>query len=271
MKLSELKFELQQSFKQSKIDRREVDILLCETLGVRFDELYKIEEIDKKMAKKVKNFAKKRQNGMPIQKIFKRAYFFDYVFFVNKNVLCPRPETELLAEEVIKIADKNCRVLDLCTGSGCLAVTIQKKIGANVTASDISKKALYVAKKNAKYLNANVKYVCSDMFKNIKGKFDIIVSNPPYIPTKTCQTLDREVKDFDPIISLDGGNDGLDFYRTICKNAKKYLNKNGKILLEVGINQAKTVENMLKNAGFGSKIKKDYNNIERIVIGECND
>ena len=271
MKLLELKRELCQSFDVAKIDRQEVDILLCETLGISFSDLYKIDQIDAKIAQKVKKMAKKRQNGMPIQKIFKRAYFFDYVFFVNNNVLCPRPETELLAEEVIKIVEKQSSVLDLCTGSGCLAITIQKKTGAKVVASDISQKALYVAKKNAKSLDAYVKFVCSNMFEKIKGKFDIIVSNPPYIPTETCKTLDKEVKDFDPIISLDGGSDGLDFYKIICQNAKKYLNKNGKILLEVGINQAKSVENMLKNAGFCTKIKKDYNNIERIVIGENND
>ena len=271
MKLLELKRELYQQFGQAKIDKQEVDILLCEVLNIKLEELYKLEQVDKQTVQKVKKFAKKRLSGMPIQKIFNRAYFFDNVFFVNNNVLCPRPETELLAEEVIKIANSKTKVLDLCTGSGCIAITIQKNTSAKVVASDVSKKALYVARKNAKNLNSDVQFVCSDMFKNIKGKFDIIVSNPPYIPTKTCQTLDKEVKDFDPIISLDGGKDGLDFYRIICQNAKQYLDKNGKILLEVGIKQATKVENMLKAAGFDTKIKKDYNNIERIVIGENND
>lgn len=271
MNLFELKKELCQAFIKANIDKQEVDILICETLGMRFEDLYKTSQISQKMVQKVKKMAKKRLNGMPIQKIFKRAYFFDYVFYINNNVLCPRPETELLTEEVIKLAHNDRKIFDLCTGSGCIAITVQKKTGTKVLASDISKKALYVAKKNAKNLGANVKFVCSNMFENIKQKFDIIVSNPPYIPTKTCQTLDREVKDFDPIISLDGGEDGLDFYKIICENAKDYLNKNGKVLLEVGINQAKIVEKMLKNAGFYTKIKKDYNNIDRIVIGELYD
>ena len=271
MNLFELKKELCQAFIKANIDKQEVDILICEALDIRLDDLYKTTSISQKMAQKVKKMAKKRLNGMPIQKIFKRAYFFDYVFYINNNVLCPRPETELLTEEVIKLAHSDSKILDLCTGSGCIAITVQKKTGIKVVASDISKKALYVAKKNAKNLGANVKFVFSNMFENIKQKFDIIVSNPPYIPTKICQTLDREVKDFDPIISLDGGEDGLDFYKIICENAKDYLNKNGKVLLEVGINQAKIVEKMLKNAGFYTKIKKDYNNIDRIVIGELYD
>ena len=268
MELSKLKKELINIFKQCNIDLQEVNIFLCEALEVKLEDLFKIENITENQAKKIKNFAKKRQNGIPIQKIFKRAYFFDYVFYINENVLCPRPETELLVEECMKIAKKDDNILDLCTGSGAIAITIKKKLGANLVASDISKKALYVARKNAKNLNANVKFICSDMFEKIHQKFDIIISNPPYIPTKDCKNLDKEVLEHDPIISLDGGLDGLDFYRIITQNAKEYLNKNGKILLEVGIGEAKKVANMLEKNGFRTIIKKDYNGIERIVIGE---
>lgn len=268
MKLIDLKIKINKMFKENNIDTNEANILLCETFCVKLDDLLKTENIGEQQAKKAIMFAKRRVAGEPIQKIFKRAYFFDYVFYVNNNVLCPRPETELLAEQVIKLANCESKILDLCTGSGCLAITIQKKTGAKMVASDVSKKALYVAKKNAKLLDADVKFVESDMFENIKEKFDIIVSNPPYIPTEDCKKLDKEVKDFDPIISLDGGKDGLDFYRTISQKAKKYLEKSGKILLEVGIDEAQEVAQMLIENGYQTQIKKDYNNIERIVIGE---
>ena len=267
MKLSKLKIQLAKSFKQKKIDSNEVNILICEALGVKFEDLFKIESLTSNQVKKIKYYANQRLSGKPIQKIFKRAYFFDFVFYVNNNVLCPRPETELLVEEVLKNIKPNKSILDLCIGSGCIAITVSKKSNANVFASDISQKALYVAKKNAKNIGADVKFIKSNMFENIHQKFDIIVSNPPYISTADCQNLDTEVKNYDPIISLDGGSDGLDFYRIISQRAKYFLNENGKILLEVGQNQAKKVAKLLQN-DFIVTIKKDYNHIERIVIGE---
>lgn len=268
MDLTRCKKDIEQKFLKSHIDKTEVNILFCEALDISRAELLTKTEISNCEKKKVDHAVKKRLAGEPIQKIFKRAYFYGYTFFVNKNVLCPRPETELLVEECLKFAKHGDKILDLCTGSGCIAISIKKNIDAEVFASDVSEKALYVAKKNAKNLGAEIKFVKSDMFENLRQKFDIIVSNPPYIPTKEIEDLDVEVKNFDPKISLDGGEDGLEFYKQIANGAKHLLNKNGKILLEIGIKQAKNVQKMLKNAGFSVYVKKDYNNIERIIVGE---
>ena len=260
------KKKVEDIFVKNNIDKSEVNILFCETLNLSLDKLLLKTEITNSEKLKLNRYIKKRLSGEPIQKIFRRAYFFEYQFYINNNVLCPRPETELLVEECIKYTSEQTKVLDLCTGSGAIAVTIQKKTNAKVTASDISKKALYVARKNAKVLGTNVKFVQSDMFDRIDAKFDLIVSNPPYIPTAEIQHLDREVRNYDPTISLDGGISGLEFYKIIANNAKDYLNKNGKVLLEVGKGQAKTVAKMFTEQGFTTYVKKDYNNIDRIVV-----
>lgn len=161
-------------------------------------------------------------------------------------------------------------ILDLCTGSGAIAISLKKNIDAKVFASDISKKALYVARKNAKKQNVNIKFFESDLFenKNLKNKkFDIIVSNPPYIETNIINTLDDEVKNYDPIIALDGGKDGLCFYRKIIEQSAKHLKEDGQILFEIGYNQKKAVEELLNKNGFISKCLKDYEKNDRIIIG----
>ena len=269
--LKAYKKEVEDLFAKNNIDKEEVNILFCEALNLSLSNLLLIVEITETQKNIIKRAVKKRIKSMPIQKIFKKAYFFDYEFYINNNVLCPRPETELLVEECLKQIKNNknyVKVLDLCTGSGCIAITIAKKSKSKVYASDISTKALYVARKNAKQLNANVKFIKSNMFESIKQKYDIIISNPPYIPTFDCEHLDSEVKDYDPMLALDGGKDGLDFYKIIASSAKQYLSGNGKVFLEVGINEAENVKDMLTKNGFDCYVKKDYNNIDRIVVGE---
>ena len=268
MKLIDCKKQVIDIFKKSNIDEQEVNILFCEALNCLKTDLLTKTELTNKQYEKIKSAVKKRLKGMPIQKIFGRAYFYGYTFKVNKNVLCPRPETELLVEESLKFVKDNNNVLDLCTGSGAIALSIAKNSNAKVFASDISKKALKVAKFNAKNLNSNVSFIKSNMFNSITQKFEIIVSNPPYIKSEDIQNLDAEVKKYDPVISLDGGHDGLDFYTIIANQSKKYLNKNGVVLVEVGFDQAQDVKNIFEQNGFACYIKKDYNNIERIVVGE---
>lgn len=262
------KKSIEDLFTKNNIDRAEVNILFCEALNCDITGLFSKTKLSKAQQNKIDMATKKRLEGMPIQKIFKRAYFYNNVFFVNNNVLCPRPETELLVEESLKYVSKTSKVLDLCTGSGAIAISLGLQTNANITASDISKKALLVAKKNAKNLGANINFVCSNMFCGIKQKFNVIVSNPPYIPSGDIKNLDIEVKNFDPVISLDGGADGLDFYKIIAQNAKNYLLPFGKILLEVGAGEAQSVKNLLLQNGFDCYIKKDYNKIDRIVVGE---
>ena len=159
-------------------------------------------------------------------------------------------------------------VLDLCTGSGVIAIAIAKNSNAKVYASDISKPALSIAELNAKNNHAKVEFIHSDLFSSIKKKFDLIVSNPPYIKSLDIEKLDVEVKDYDPKIALDGGNDGLDFYKEIISKAPSFLKNKGYLFFEVGKGQSKKVVNMMQKSNFVDiNVVNDYNKIERIVYG----
>ena len=220
---------------------------------------------------------KKLCNGIPIQHITNRQEFMKMTFFVDENVLIPRPDTEILVEEVIKIAKKiNAKkILDLCTGSGAIAISLAKYIDkSNITAVDISSKALNVAKLNAKNneVEDRITFVESDLFKNLKKeKYDIIVSNPPYIKKEVLKKLDKEVQK-EPKLALDGGYDGLDFYRKIINKAEEYLKFNGYLCFEIGYDQKEDVENLLKEQEKYINItcKKDLCDNDRVVIAKLN-
>ncbi|MBQ6991329.1 MAG: peptide chain release factor N(5)-glutamine methyltransferase [Clostridia bacterium] len=209
--------------------------------------------------------------GEPIQYIIGKQEFMGLDFEVNKNVLIPRADTEILVEEIISIiGEKDFKVLDLCTGSGAIAVSLAKKLkNIKVTATDISLEALETAKKNAVLNDVVAKFINSDLFENIKGSFDIIVSNPPYIETDIIKTLSKDVQ-HEPFIALDGGKDGLDIYRKIVNEAYKYLNENGTLALEIGYNQKEQVINLLRESGNYIDIysKKDFGGNDRIVIAK---
>ena len=200
--------------------------------------------------------------GEPLQYITGIQEFMKLNFLVTKDVLIPRPDTEILVEEVIRKAENisNPVILDLCTGSGAIAVSLAKYIkNVHICAVDISSKALEIAKKNAELngVKNNIEFIESNLFDKIKErKFDIIVSNPPYIETETIKTLSKEVQS-EPKIALDGGKDGLDFYRKIADSGSKYLNRQGYICLEIGYNQRIAVRQILEN-------KKRYVNINCI-------
>ncbi|MBQ0099860.1 MAG: peptide chain release factor N(5)-glutamine methyltransferase, partial [Firmicutes bacterium] len=183
----------------------------------------------------------------------------------DERVLIPRPETEILILEAKKYITTNSKVLDLCTGSGALAIAISKECNIKVKASDISYEAITLAKENALMNNAEVDFIESDLFSNLKEeKFDVIVSNPPYIKSDDIDNLQKEVKDFEPRVALDGGVDGLDFYRKIANEAKKHLNKDGVLLLECGISQAEEIKTMFD--GYSKiEIIKDLEKIDRVV------
>lgn len=214
---------------------------------------------------KINNIVSQRITGRPLWYCIGDTDFYGYKILVDERVLIPRPETELLVENALKYCDKDKVVLDMCTGSGAIAVAVNKKSNAKVVAVDFSDGAIELAKLNAKNNGADIEFIKSDMFNELgERKFDLIISNPPYIKTNDIENLQVEVKDFEPKMALDGGEDGYDFYRIIAKDAPLHLNKGGALLLECGIGQTETVKELL--CGFETvEIIKDYENIDRIV------
>ena len=247
-------------------EKSEIDLLFCEVLNLTRAELLLKDTITNSEKRKVLKIAKKRIKGKPLSKIIKNCAFYGNMFKVNKNVLTPRQDTELLVQQVIEDykATNNKKILDLCTGSGAIAISLSKNLKAKITATDISNNALKIAKYNAKKLQANINLIKSDLFNNVEGKFNAIVSNPPYIKTSDINNLQIEVKKYDPIIALNGGEDGLEFYREIIKKAPQKLVKNGKIYLELGKGKYKALEKLLQKNFIDIKIIKDYNNIKSI-------
>lgn len=229
------------------------------------------EEISIETTNKFNEGINKLIKGYPLQYITNHQEFMKLDFYVDENVLIPRADTEILVEEVISNCEKNkeYKVLDLCTGSGAIGISIARYISNSyITCTDVSNKALEIARKNAKANNIdNIEFIESDMFKNIKGKFDIIVSNPPYIVKDVITTLDKEVQN-EPYIALDGGIDGLDFYKIIACEAHRYLNENGKVFIEIGYDQKEEVTNLLKVSEKYNSIysKKDLYDNDRIVV-----
>ena len=222
--------------------------------------------IEKNKAEEFFRLIERRSKRIPLSYVIGTRDFFGLTFKVDENVLIPEQETELLVEEVIKYSEGK-SVLDMCTGSGCIAISIAL-FGepSKVAASDISEKALEVARENAKSLKAGeISFIQGDMF-------DIIVSNPPYIETGEIDELMPEVRDYIPRLALDGDIDGLKFYRIISKEAVKKLNKNGRIFYEIGYNQSRAVASILLENGFTDvKIMKDYSGLDRIVMAKLDE
>ena len=209
-------------------------------------------------------------DNVPLQYLVNKQEFYGIEFFINENVLIPQPDTEILVEEVINISNRENKkeILDMCTGSGAIAIALSKNIkNANIIATDISDKALEIAKKNDKENKVN--FIKSDMFENLKNKkFDVIVSNPPYIKTDRIKTLSKEVQK-EPMLALDGGKDGLNFYRIIINNADKHLNSNGYLCLEIGDDQKEEVVQLLKQKKYKEIYsKKDLSGNDRIVVAK---
>ena len=225
------------------------------------------EEISKKNEQELLRALEKIKNGYPLQYITHHQEFMGLNFAVNENVLIPQPDTEVLVENAIKIildkySNKEVKILDLCTGSGAIAISLKKYLpNAKVYTSDISKNALEIAKINAEKNNVKINFINSNMFENIKEKFDIIITNPPYIKSDEIVKLSKNVQ-AEPKLALDGGEDGLKFYKIIAKEVSNYLNKDGTLLMEIGFDQGKVVAELFEN----SKCIKDYANNDRVVI-----
>lgn len=211
---------------------------------------------------------KKRGAHIPLQLITGIQEFMGLEFHVTSDVLIPRQDTENLVLEVLKLCEGK-TVLDMCTGSGCIIVSLAK-LGSlkKAVGVDISEKALRIALKNAEQHKVNVEFIESNLFTNVEGMYDIIVSNPPYIPTKDIDQLMVEVKDHEPIIALDGDKDGLSFYKRIGNEINKYLAPKGYIFLEIGYDQGLAVTEILENAGIEDiKVVKDLSGLDRVVYG----
>ena len=220
---------------------------------------------------------RRRAAHIPLQHITGEQEFMGYPFCVNEHVLIPRQDTEILVEEAIQVMRPKMKVLDMCTGSGCIVLSILKMCREKYymtdlqgIGADVSEEALKVARENGRRLGVPVTWIQSDLFAKIpeEEKYDVIVSNPPYIETAVIDTLQEEVRLHDPYIALDGKEDGLYFYRRIISEAGKYLKTQGKLMFEIGCDQAEAVEELMKNAGYEQIIvKKDLAGLDRVVYG----
>ena len=281
-----MKIEEALSFGINELNKRELNeaslkvrLLLSHILGEKKEYLisHSTDELSNIDETKFIEGINKLKKSIPIQYITNLQEFMGFEFYVDENVLIPQPDTEILVEEVLTIAKKikeekkdAVRVLDLCTGSGAIGISISKILGDDVlvTCSDISSKALKITEKNSRNNLVSIGILESDLFEKINGKFDIIVSNPPYIETNIINTLDREVR-YEPKIALDGGKDGLKFYRKIAENSRDYLNKGGYVALEIGYNQKGRITSLFQSYKYKNIYsKKDLAGNDRIIIAK---
>lgn len=211
----------------------------------------------------------RRGEREPLQHILGYAHFMELKFLVNAQVLIPRPDTEILAEEARRRLRPGDRVLDLCTGSGCILLSLLYACPkAEGTGADISREALEVARENNRRLKLPADFIQSDLFEKITGRFQMIVSNPPYIPSSGIDFLMEEVRRYDPRLALDGGADGLDFYRRLLKESPEYLTPGGVLLLEIGSDQGAWVQAQMREQGYQKvQIIKDLSGLDRVVLG----
>lgn len=267
--------------KSSDIENVEYDIkaILTDTFGVDLNkfilDMDNEFEPDKDLEAKYLSRIEKRKKHIPLQYIINKQNFYGLDFYVDESVLIPRYDTENIVDRIVKDCKENkcLSVLDLCTGSGCIAVSLKKCGFEKVYAADISDKALAVAKHNAKLNNADIIFLQSDLYENFPKeiRFDIIVSNPPYISTDEIAKIEKQVRDFEPKLALDGGRDGLDFYKKIINLSKKFLNNKGRLYLEIGYDQSKDVVDLAKKEGYDNiVIIKDLSGRDRGISMKVN-
>lgn len=277
MKVKEILVQAIKELGESEIGDAKIKArrILCNALNISKEKLFLCEEdvVSEELQRSFQKQIEKLKSGMPIQYILHRQEFMKLDFYIEEGVLIPQPDTEVLVEETIKIGKKErkIKILDLCTGTGCIGISLAYYLPkANVLLSDISDIAIKVAKENIKInqMQERVNLIQSNLFDKIEERnFDIIVSNPPYIRTEIIPTLDIEVQK-EPMLALDGGKDGLSFYRNIIAEAWRYLKKEGYLLLEIGYDQKEQVENIVRNNAKYQLIetKKDFAGNDRVII-----
>ena len=268
MILKEIQRKLYNNFSIIGIETPELDarIILKEVLSLDDKDLILKESLDisNEMIEKIIAIESRRLNGEPISKIFKKRDFYNSTFLISNDVLDPRPETELIVEIANNYIDKNevKNILDLGTGSGCILLSILKENKMiNGLGIDLSKDAISIAKQNSKKLNLETQsnFLISNWMSSVNYKYDLVVSNPPYIASEDIKKLSKSVKIYDPILSLDGGDDGLNSYRLIASDLKRVVSKNALIIIEIGYNQSLQVIEIFKKNNF--KLMKKYNDI----------
>lgn len=277
--LCEVRDRLYERFDKAGIDRSDADWIICRAAAVRRSQLSEPRIIEKETYASILETVQKRLEGSPLDYIFGESEFFGLKIKVNQDVLIPRPETELLAEQALEFVrkrqsenhDRRVSALDMCCGSGCIAAVLARMSGAKVTAADISEKAVAVAKSNLDGTDAEVRV--SDMFASFGAeKFDLIVCNPPYVASGDMEGLQSEVKR-EPAAALDGGADGMDFYRIIAASARGFLMPDGALMLEAGLGQAERIIEMLRATGDYGEVYslKDLEGADRMVIAYAAD
>jgi len=262
------------ALKEAGIEEASLDarLLLEEICGTDRTALYAHGEMepDKEQEKRYLEKIGLRAKRIPLQHILGKTEFMGLAFQINGDVLCPRPDTEVLVEEVMRHLHDDMRILDIGTGSGCILLSLlHYSNGCQGTGADVSEKALRVARENAKKLSIErACFVKSDLFENITGQFEIIVSNPPYIKSGDIEFLMPEVRDHDPRAALDGGEDGLFFYRKITEGAKGYLPGGGMLFYEIGCEQGEAVRRIMEEQGFREvEVLKDFSGLDRVAFG----
>ena len=264
-KISDALSRVQKVFKENGVDYSDAEWLVSTIAGKKRSELTgNADKISPSVVEKINAAVKERLTGRPLWYVLGTCDFYGYELYVDERALIPRPETEQLCERAIGSINKDSEVLDLCTGSGAIAIVLKLKTGASVTATDISDDALSLARKNAEKLGADVEFLQGDLFAATEQKFDVIVSNPPYVRSKDIDGLQKEIS-FEPRIAFDGGEDGLEIYRRIAAEVKSHLKENGKLLLEIGYDQKDAITDLF--ADFSSvETFKDYGGNDRIVV-----
>lgn len=262
-----------QKLKEAEIGEAQLDarLLLEEVCGTDHNTLlcHGDREVSEAEEEQYRKALEQRAVHVPLQHLLGYQDFMGLRFQVNEHVLIPRQDTEILVEEAMRYLHDGMRILDLCTGSGCILLSLlHYSNDCEGTGVDISKEALQVAALNAELLGIKADFFKSDLYEKVTGKFDLLVSNPPYIERKVIPTLMEEVREYDPYIALDGGEDGLDFYRRIIGGAQDYLKRGGQILMEIGSGQAQAVSELLREAGFKEiDICRDFAGLDRVVSG----
>lgn len=261
------------SFDEAK---SEVDFILQMLFNFTSKDFFLGKSLEKWQIDKIEKIIKERVNTRrPIQQIIGSAFFYGRRFFVNEYTLIPRPETEILVSEVLKIIEdiNNPKILDIGSGTGCIPITLVLENNRILTHSvDISKEAIEIAEKNALFHNVyeKIRFIESDLFSKIKEKYNVIVSNPPYIPIKDKDSLQYEVKNYDPSLALFAKDEeGIEYYKKIIADAHKYLLEDGFLCFEIGQNQGGLVSELLKDNGYRNiKIIKDLNSLDRVIISQ---